>query len=951
MMRRLYRLFALLIMMMSALGLSAQYAEGLFFSEYVEGSSFNKALEIFNGTGQTVDLSQYTIKLAANGGSWHGTNILHMTGSLDHNQTYVVAHPQANTAILAVADVTSQVANHNGNDAFGLFLGETIIDMIGIYQNDPGQGWPVAGVPNGTLNHTLIRKPHVTSGTLDWDMSAGTNAEDSQWIVEAQDYFGDLGSHTFAPNTGNMVATPSFDPPAGVYTQPISVTISCATDGASIYYSTDGSTPNASSTLYTAPIAISTSTSLKAIAMAPEMDASIVATANYSFPVNVPSLSVLASSPADGSTIYHLSGEVVLTFQQPFRNQKFVQDSGAGILIDDDNGVITSTYNIGDGITGIMGKMSEYGGMLQFVPTSNPGVATSSGNPIVPIVVSFDNLYNHFNTYRSRVVKVMGVEFENASGNFANGIVYPVYDQDTEYDIRTTFYDVDYIGTPIPVGERDIIGIPNSRPEGNFFTPRWLSDFEGAVATPVFSPPAGTYMEPINVSITCATDGATIRYTTDGSTPSESSTLYNAPIQIASNTTLKAIAYATGMPPSAVMSAEYNFPVVVANLSELRNAPLDGLYRVQGEVILSFQQSYRNQKFVQDDAAGILIDDYNGVITQGYQIGDGITGLVGTTMEFGGMFEFVPTLNSAPASSTGNALQPLPITLAQFVNNFEEWESRLVSIQGVRFEPAAGDFANGAVYQILDELNYEDGEFRSTFYDVDYIGLPKQSWMLNISGIPNSREDGIYISARTLADFQINDMIAPLVFEHTVEDVDKVSFTMGFAAVNNINIPHDLSGYRLYRNGEIIHTADAAMSVSFTDEDIPVGEHSYHAKAIYGGGIESPATQAFSFTVTDADDPILPVAQTALKGNWPNPFNPSTTIAFELKEAANASLEIYNLKGQKVRSLANAHYQAGAHKVVWDGCDDAGRVLSSGVYWVKMNSGSYHCLHKIVMMK
>ena len=146
-MRRLYRLFALLIMVMSALGLGAQYAEGLFFSEYVEGSSFNKALEIFNGTGQTVDLSQYTIKLAANGGSWHGTNILHMTGTLAHNQAYVVAHPQANAAILAVADVTSQVANHNGNDAFGLFLGETIIDMIGIYQNAPGRGWPVAGVP------------------------------------------------------------------------------------------------------------------------------------------------------------------------------------------------------------------------------------------------------------------------------------------------------------------------------------------------------------------------------------------------------------------------------------------------------------------------------------------------------------------------------------------------------------------------------------------------------------------------------------------------------------------------------------------------------------------------------------------------------------------------------------------------------------------------------------
>ena len=666
-----YLILAALFLMSTIILYAQPYAQTIFISEYVEGSSYNKALEIFNGTGAPVNLSQYTIKLASNGGTWSTSYYLTPSAILQNNDVFVVAHPQASAAILSIADTTSNVVNFNGNDCVGLFQGDTMIDIIGIYQNDPGNnsGWSVAGVPAATLNHTLIRKPTVIQGNTDWTISAGTNADDSEWIVQAQDYITDLGMHTFTPSGGNVTAAPVFNPAGGIYTAPVTVTITCATPNASIYYTTDGSIPSSSSTLYTAPITISVTTTLKAIAIAPGMSNSSVTTAIYTFPLTIPDLSTLRSQPADGVTVYQVTGEVILTFQQSFRNQKYVQDDDAGILIDDNNGVITTTYNIGDGITGITGKISEYGGMLQFVPVVNAGPATSTNNLIVPIIVTYQQLIDDFDTFESRVVKVLSVNFTNPSGNFANGTIYPTSDPTASYNIRTTFYDVDYINTPIPTTTKDITGIPNSRTDGEYFTPRSLSDFSdpaGPIAAPVFSHPSGYYWESFSLTITCSTPDVSIYYTLDGSNPDLNSILYTAPITISSTTTVKAIAYLSPAEYSAITSATYTFPVIVNNLAALHQAPLNGLYRLTSEVLVTFTQSYRHQKFVQDSTAGILIDDNNGIITTEYQIGDGITNLTGTLSEFGGMLELVPVADPGAPSSTGNTIAPIDIDLVQF---------------------------------------------------------------------------------------------------------------------------------------------------------------------------------------------------------------------------------------------------------------------------------------------
>ncbi|HOZ01986.1 MAG TPA: FlgD immunoglobulin-like domain containing protein, partial [Candidatus Syntrophosphaera sp.] len=98
------------------------------------------------------------------------------------------------------------------------------------------------------------------------------------------------------------------------------------------------------------------------------------------------------------------------------------------------------------------------------------------------------------------------------------------------------------------------------------------------------------------------------------------------------------------------------------------------------------------------------------------------------------------------------------------------------------------------------------------------------------------------------------------------------------------------------------------------------------------------------------DDPVLP-AVTELKGNWPNPFNPSTSISFSVKEASPVIIEVYNLKGQLVRTLIKESKAAGNHRIVFDGRDNAGQPLASGVYFYKMQAGKYSATRKMILMK
>ena len=90
---------------------------------------------------------------------------------------------------------------------------------------------------------------------------------------------------------------------------------------------------------------------------------------------------------------------------------------------------------------------------------------------------------------------------------------------------------------------------------------------------------------------------------------------------------------------------------------------------------------------------------------------------------------------------------------------------------------------------------------------------------------------------------------------------------------------------------------------------------------------------------------------TLLMSNYPNPFNPSTTISFNLPSVMNCKLEIYNLKGQRVTSLLNETRGAGKHTITWDGLDEAGRPVSSGIYFYRLTTPQRTISAKMLMIK
>ncbi len=183
-----------------------------FISEYAEGSSNNKYLEFYNPTDQTIDLSGYAFASAANDvdspGNYEYWNPFDTGSEIAPGEVFVIGHPSANAQILAQADMTHTYLS-NGNDGYCLVEGTesdyTVIDCIGDWNGDPGDGgWDVAGVTGATVNHTLVRKPTVTTGNPDWDASSGTDAAGSEWIVLDNEDWSNLGFHTYGTGGENI---------------------------------------------------------------------------------------------------------------------------------------------------------------------------------------------------------------------------------------------------------------------------------------------------------------------------------------------------------------------------------------------------------------------------------------------------------------------------------------------------------------------------------------------------------------------------------------------------------------------------------------------------------------------------------------------------------------------------------------------------------------------------
>lgn len=164
----------------------------LIFSEYIEGSSYNKALELYNRGTADVILSKYQLRRLQNGGNWSTTTYKYnLSGVVPAGQVFTLCNNAASTSIVNKSNVSSSSSffNFNGDDAIGLFLGGALVDAIGEAGADPGTGWDIGGVSAATCDHTLLRNDSLAG--------CGNTASGWQtgysWTAMGMDYFDQYG--------------------------------------------------------------------------------------------------------------------------------------------------------------------------------------------------------------------------------------------------------------------------------------------------------------------------------------------------------------------------------------------------------------------------------------------------------------------------------------------------------------------------------------------------------------------------------------------------------------------------------------------------------------------------------------------------------------------------------------------------------------------------------------
>ncbi|MDG5766312.1 T9SS type A sorting domain-containing protein [Balneolales bacterium ANBcel1] len=286
---------------------------------------------------------------------------------------------------------------------------------------------------------------------------------------------------------------------------------------------------------------------------------------------------------------------------------------------------------------------------------------------------------------------------------------------------------------------------------------------EPALDDPVFDLAAGTYFENQTVFVDNYEDyesSVSVFYTLDGEDPDSESDEYdhsegilladgNGPI------TLKAIAI-DGAETTNVTTAEYIFPINVADIAALRSQTADGstLLRLNNEATFTAGTDFRNTKFFQDNSGyGIQIDDIGEVISTSYNAGDNVAELVGTLGVFQEQLQLVPALDPGAPVSTENIVTPVIRTLDNLTSDDQ---SRLVLVATVEFEDDGDAFGGGGFTTDITDPSIEgfNGLFRNVFGESDITGSTIPSVPVNITGVIQENNNGLNLAPRSLADIQ-----------------------------------------------------------------------------------------------------------------------------------------------------------------------------------------------------
>jgi len=829
------------------------FAADLFFSEYIEGSSNNKALEIYNPTDQTISLSNYILFGNANEATGWEYNYPFPDGAtIASGDVYVVVDDAASTELLTVADWVDigYTLGFNGNDGRGLMKingsDTTLIDIIGFISNPSGDFPTVAGIANALLDHTLIRKSTVITGNTDWESSSGTNSTDSEWLVMNIDDFSNLGFHLSGSGT-------NIHPNADAGSDQIVVF------GASV--TLDGSAssdPDGSITAYHwnqvtgSTVILTNQDQMTAMFTAPSTESILefeltVTDDSSAVSKDTVSISIVDNAPA---------AIIISEYVEGSSYNKYIELYNASDIAVD---LISEGYEIrkaANGSGSFTDNFSDWGSKAVL----QPGAVIVLSDMQATIYASTDIVM-------STQFSVMSFNGNDAFGLFRNGLLVDVVGEpsnstDIIKDMTLRRKNtVLYGNTTYTVDEWEEFAQDNIDNLGTHST----NPNAPAISNVILAQDFITSAMEIELSAEIVpAEGkeisvALIKYGTGGSFPNQAEMWLDngntwmgvIPAQ-AAYTELDYKIVATDNESNSGESTAASVLIADAtstNIAVIRadkNNYIGNMVTVQGIVTIGSDliDHLRTKVYLQDASGkGINLFDYN--LISGLVRGDELH-MVGTVAEYNSVLEL--TDFNFEKVSTGNDL-PEVQTISIADANSLEYEGTLVKFNGIISDTSV---AGGGV--------------------------------------------SVYVK-------QGDDSTTVRIWESTGID---------FASIN--------IGSSYWFQG--------VVNPYYSDFQLLV------------------AYQADIWAATAIDEHIAVAVKFDLHPAYPNPFNPTTTISWNLDHAGEYELAAYNMVGQKVDVISKSFGPAGAYTVNWN----AGS-LPSGVYFIQLDAQNRHLTQKVLLIK
>ena len=507
------------------------------------------------------------------------------------NATRDTAGNAVKFAVPTVVNGKVYVGTASEVDIYGLLAGSSQVNTPVITPGTESFSGTVTvsiadSTPNSSIYYTTDGSPATTSSTLYSQAITVTATETINAIATATGMVTSAQASATFTNVGQANAV-TFSLPTGTYSSAQTLTLSDTTANAAIYYTTDGSTPTASSTLYTAPLAINTTETVTAIAIASGVGNSPVVSQTYTIAIGATGIN-FGTGFANSAGSIILNGSTQLNDSRLQLTDGLVNEAGSAwfktpvnIQSFTNNFTFQLSNPIGDGITFTIQNSSAGtaalgadGSSLGYAPIGNSiavkfDIATPVGNG-----TDSTGLYEDGAVPTTPAIDLSGSGINLLSDD--EMAVQMVYNGTTlsmtitDMVTSAVWFGSAAVNLPSIIGSNTAyVGFTGST-SGSTASQKILtwsfvsSATLSPVATPTFSPAAGTYTSAQSVTISDATANSTIYYTTNGTAPTTSSSIYSTPITVSANETLNAIAAATGFSNSAVATAAYTITTQAA---------------------------------------------------------------------------------------------------------------------------------------------------------------------------------------------------------------------------------------------------------------------------------------------------------------------------------------------------------------------------------------------------